>query len=89
MTVTSPTVLLALRAIGEVAHQIGKVRVIAIPISYWGIAIYLKDFAYKANISSWLFIVAAIIISLISILTLVYQVKKAARQNPAEVIKSE
>lgn len=62
---------------------------IAIPISYWGIAIYLKDFAYKANISSWLFIIAAIIISLISILTLVYQVKKAARQNPAEVIKSE
>jgi len=36
-----------------------------------------------------LFIIAAIIISLISILTLVYQVKKAARQNPAEVIKSE
>ena len=62
---------------------------IAISISYWGITIYLKDFAYKANISSWLFIVAAIIISLISILTLVYQVKKAARQNPAEVIKSE
>ena len=28
MTVTSPTVLLALRAIGGVAHQIGKVRVI-------------------------------------------------------------
>ncbi|MCS2442197.1 hypothetical protein NXX09_17795 [Bacteroides uniformis] len=62
---------------------------IAISISYWGITIYLKDFAYKANISSWLFIIAAIIISLISILTLVYQVKKAARQNPAEVIKSE
>ena len=25
---------------------------IAISISYWGITIYLKDFAYKANISS-------------------------------------
>lgn len=35
-----------------------------------------ERFAYKANISSWLFIIAAIIISLISILTLVYQVKR-------------
>lgn len=62
---------------------------IAIPLSYWGITMYLKDFAYKATISSWLFIVAAVIILAISMLTLMYQVKKAASINPAQIIKTE
>lgn len=63
--------------------------IIAIPISYAGIVVYLENFAYKASVSWWLFAIAAIIVSLISILTLCYQVAKAVRINPAEVIKSE
>lgn len=62
---------------------------IAIPLSYWGITIYLKDFAYKATISCWLFVVAAVIISVISMLTLMYQIKKAASINPAQIMKTE
>ena len=62
---------------------------IAIPLSYWGITMYLKEFAYKATISSWLFIVAAVIILAISMLTLIYQVKKAASINPASIMKTE
>lgn len=62
---------------------------IAIPLSYWGITMYLKEFAYKATISSWLFIVAAVIILAISMLTLMYQVKKATSINPASIMKTE
>lgn len=62
---------------------------IAIPVSYWGIIIYLEDFAYKADISWWIFGVAAFIVSLISLLTLYNQIRKAARINPAEIIKNE
>lgn len=63
--------------------------IIAIPLSFWGITSYLEDFTYKANISGWLFILAATIVFLISGFTLYYQVKKAIQINPAEVIKSE
>lgn len=62
---------------------------IAIPISYWGISVYLEGYAYKANISWWLFAVSAIIVSGISISTLYYQVKKAANINPAKIMKTE
>lgn len=63
--------------------------IIAIPISYAGIVVYLENIAYKASVSWWLFAIATIIVSLISILTLCYQVVKAVRINPAEVIKNE
>lgn len=62
---------------------------VAIPISYWGITMYLEDYAYKATISWWLFAIAAITVSLISIITLVYQVKKAAQINLAITMKTE
>ncbi|WP_418699052.1 ABC transporter permease [Bacteroides sp.] len=63
--------------------------IIAIPISYWGITIYLESYAYKASLSAWLYLIAAIIVSLISVLTIYFQVRKAVQINPAEVIKSE
>ncbi|MEL5892746.1 FtsX-like permease family protein [Bacteroides sp. GD17] len=62
---------------------------VAIPLSYWGITVYLENYAYKANISGWLFAIAAIIVSLISGLTLYFQVKKAAQINPAIIMKTE
>lgn len=67
--------------------MLGISFVIAIPLSYWGIDVYLKDFAYRTNISWWLFALAAMIVSLISLLTLIYQVKKAAGINPATILK--
>lgn len=62
---------------------------IATPVTFWGITFYLEDFAYKATISWWLFAIAAIVVSLISILTLCYQAIKAARVNPATIMKTE
>lgn len=71
------------------ALLLGASFLIAIPLSYWGICIYLEDFAYRAPISGWLFALAGIVVSLISFATLIYQVNKAAKMNPAEVMKSE
>lgn len=68
---------------------LGGSFLVAIPLSYWGIYIYLKDFAYQSTISWWLFALAAVTVSLISFATLIYQVNKAAKMNPAEVIKTE
>lgn len=67
--------------------MLGVSFAIAIPLSYWGIHVYLKDFAYQADINWWLFALAAMIVSLISLITLIYQTRKAANINPAIILK--
>ena len=58
-------------------------------IIYIALSKYMEDIACKAPLSPWIFFVAAVLVALISLLTLYWQVNRAARINPAEVIKSE
>ena len=62
---------------------------IASPIALLAINRYLEDFANKAAVSWWLFVVALVLTSTISLLTLIYQTVRAASQNPADVVKRE
>lgn len=66
---------------------LGASFVIAIPLAYWGINVYLENYAYRTDISWWLFALAAIIVLLISLVTLIYQVRKAIAINPATILK--
>ncbi|MDH6312974.1 ABC-type antimicrobial peptide transport system permease subunit [Parabacteroides sp. PFB2-10] len=63
--------------------------VVALPVSWLIIQNYLKDFAHKAPVSWWIFAVALLITCSVSLLTLVWQIRKAAETNPAEAIKTE
>lgn len=63
--------------------------IIATPVSWLFLNKYLEDFAYRTPISWWLFAIALLITSCIALITLYWQVKKAAETNPAEAIKSE
>lgn len=62
---------------------------VASPLAWLAINRYLDDFALKTPVSWWLFALAFIITATISLLTLIYQTRKAARTNPSEVLKSE
>jgi len=64
-------------------------NLIAWPIAWLYMKQWLKDFAYKANISPWIFLLSGSIVLLISIITLSFQAQKAARINPAVTIKQE
>ena len=68
---------------------LGASFVIAIPLAYWGINVYLENYAYRTDISWWLFALAAIIVLLISLVTLIYQVRKAIAINPATILKGQ
>ena len=68
---------------------LGLAFMISIPISLLAIFRYLDHFANKAPISWWIFAVALLITAGISLATLIWQIRKAARTNPAEAIKSE
>jgi ABC-type antimicrobial peptide transport system permease subunit len=61
----------------------------ALPTSYFIAAQWLGSFAYKIDLKWWYFGGAAIVMILISWLTVASQTLNAARRNPATVLKTE
>ncbi len=64
-------------------------NIIAWPVAYYLMNNWLKDFAYRANISLWLFPMAGILVLLVSLLTVSSLTFRAARANPANSLKYE
>jgi putative ABC transport system permease protein len=50
---------------------------------------WLKNFAYRANLGVWIFLLSALLAFMISIVTVSYQSIKAALANPANSIRTE
>jgi ABC-type antimicrobial peptide transport system permease subunit len=63
--------------------------IIAIPIAWYGTNKWLEDFAYKTNISWWIFIVTGCSATLIALLTISFQSVKAAVANPVKSLRTE
>jgi ABC-type antimicrobial peptide transport system permease subunit len=63
--------------------------VIAVPLAWLAIHRYLEGFAYKTAVSWWIFAAALLLTAGVSLLTLIWQVRKAAAADPARVIRSE
>lgn len=63
--------------------------VIAAPLAWLGMNKWLQSFAYRTNISWWIFVVSGISIILIALLTLSIQIIRAAIANPAESLRTE
>ncbi len=63
--------------------------IIAAPIAWWAMHRWLQDFAYRVNISGWIFLLAAFAALLITVLTVSFQAIKAALANPVKSLRSE
>jgi putative ABC transport system permease protein len=63
--------------------------IIATPLSLIAMNTWLQSFAYRINISWWIFLAAAIIAILIALLTVSFHAIKAAVANPVESLRSE
>jgi putative ABC transport system permease protein len=63
--------------------------VIAVPVAYYFLKNWLDSFAYKTNLSWWIFCLAGIITSGIALLTVSWQSWKAAIKNPIDSLRSE
>lgn len=68
---------------------LGIAFLIATPLSWLAISKYMESYANKAPLSWWIFAIAFLITACISLFTLIWQIRKAARTNPAEAIKTE
>ena len=63
--------------------------VIATPIAYYFMARWLENYAYKTQLSWWIFVLAGAAALIIAIITVSWQSFKAARRNPIEALRYE
>jgi putative ABC transport system permease protein len=64
-------------------------NLIAWPIAWLVMHKWLQDFAYRINISWWVFLAAGVAALLIALLTVSFQAIKAAIANPVKSLRSE
>ena len=63
--------------------------VIAVPVGWWAMNKWLQSFAYRIQISWWIFLIAGVTAILIALITVSFQAIKAALSNPIESLRSE
>ena len=64
-------------------------NLIAFPVSYLGMKLWLGKFSYHINIEAWMFFLAALLAISLAIGTVIYQAMKSARANPMEALQYE
>jgi putative ABC transport system permease protein len=63
--------------------------VIATPIAWYYMHQWLQDYAYRIDISWWLFAVSGLAAIIIALATISFQAVKAAVSNPVKSLKTE
>ena len=63
--------------------------VIATPVAWFAMNKWLQGFAYRVNISWWVFVFAGILATVIALLTISFQAIKAAIANPVKSLRTE
>lgn len=84
-------------SVGEIFSMISKdfvklvliAFVISFPVSWWAMNMWLQGFAYRINISWWVFALAGMLILAISLITVSSQAIKAAMANPVKSLRTD
>ncbi len=63
--------------------------IIAFPLSFWAMNKWLENFAYRINMSWWMFALAGFAALFIAVFTVSFQAIKAAIANPVASLRSE
>ncbi len=84
-SVANITVMLTKDFLGLILTAI----IIASPVAYYFSNRWLQDFAYRTNISWWVFVVAGSIAVLVALCTVSFQAIKAAIANPVTSLRTE
>jgi putative ABC transport system permease protein len=68
---------------------VGVAYIIAVPVSWYFMHKWLQNFAYKTELSWWIFALAGLIALGIALLTVSWQSWRAATRNPVEALRYE
>jgi putative ABC transport system permease protein len=81
------------RIIGLLARDFIKLVLlailIAVPLAWYAMTNWLQGFAYRVELSWWVFVLAGLIAVLIAFITISFQSIKAALTNPVKSLRSE
>jgi putative ABC transport system permease protein len=64
-------------------------NLLAFPVSYVGLKLWLGKFAYHINMEAWFFFIAAVLALVVALATVSYQAVRSARANPVEALQYE
>jgi ABC-type antimicrobial peptide transport system permease subunit len=73
----------------EIAGLVVIAIIVAIPTAYYFLNKWLQDFAYRIDISWWVFVLAGLSALMIAFLTVSIQAIKAAVANPVKSLRTE
>ncbi len=73
----------------DIMKLIGFSFLISVPIGWYAMSEWLKGFAYKVDLSWWIFLFAGIISSMIALVTISSQSLKVAFSNPSKSLRAE
>jgi putative ABC transport system permease protein len=68
---------------------VGIAALIAFPAAWWAMSKWLETFAYRTEISWWIFLVAGAVALAIALMTVSIQTIRAALANPVESLRAE
>jgi putative ABC transport system permease protein len=73
----------------EFLFLVGIAFIISVPVTWWAMNAWLKDFAYRIHIGTGVFIAAGLSAILIAFFTISFQAIKAAIANPVRSLRTE
>ncbi|HKK09776.1 MAG TPA: FtsX-like permease family protein, partial [Bacteroidales bacterium] len=68
---------------------VGIAFIVATPVSWYVAETWLQNFAYKTELSWWIFILSGIITLCIVLITVSWQTFRVARRNPVDALRYE
>lgn len=68
---------------------VGVAIIIAVPVAWWAMNKWLQAFAFRVDISWWMFALAGLMAILIAVFAVSFQAIKAAIANPVKSLKNE
>ena len=83
------TVQIVILLSADFMKLVGFAAIIGFPIAWWFMHSWLQGFAYRTAISCWVFVVAALIAFIITLLTVCFRAIKAALMNPVKSLRAE
>lgn len=63
--------------------------ILACPVAWLAMRRWLQDFAFRTEISWWIFVLAGLAAIIISVFTITLQIYRVARQNPVNALRYE
>lgn len=70
-------------------QPIAIAMLIAFPVAWYTMNLWLRDYAYKITIEWWMFAIAGALTVIIALMTVSYQSIRAALSNPVKSLRSE